>query len=498
MSGPARLRGDSGQIALGVSATATLVLGLVTVIGTAIILQRTVNTTEAAHQRLTEWSVSAAESSILSVALSHPRPADAMSAVGGLTDWRAPDNTECVGACWRVDTDEDGNAEVWEECWTRPFLDLDFRPDPRRKLTERIEDCEEPEPGEEDRLVQRVVVGVQFVTGTGCEQTDDGVECGRTILHERRLHARGFVNYQLHFGSGQINGDNDIREPFVAGDEFRGPVHTNDTEILACNAVFHGGIAVGLEHADPDSGRLVTAEGCEAQADPPDQPEPVNGGRLDIDSLDTARDTASEQSTLHTGDLRLDLADIRSAATPDATSLPDDQTSVVVFADGDVWVRGTPPPGMNVAVVSGGDLTLAGNVNNGAQPAEIVVLAAENNVIVPPMRNDETRVLNNVGLIARTGAFYYAPDFDPDGVDGDGRALTTTLPSWWPRCDASGCPEITLTGALWSAHRGLVGLHSITGDTLQGARWRHEFPFDWPQRDPAWWPGLSGEQWSMA
>ena len=446
-----RLGGNSGQASLPVTAVAVLVLGMVaTVLGGAGALR--VSQARAATHALVERTVwDYADSMVLSALRGTSEPGDAVVEVQSrFSSWQQMPTGACTaGACWRV-------------------VDAQLQSSPKRTAHGVL------------TAVQRRTLHVTVEAGSGCNA---GGDCERVSRGERVFAYRGFLDYQLHFDSdgvppgaayGQPAG---AHYPFVGGDVFAGPVHTNSlSAIPVCGpAQFSFDVENGRP---PGSGAssFVTVAGCTDGRLPTVQV--FAGGQIDVADLAGGVDRAQAEGTSHTGNLIVDLAVVSSIARSDGTPVPASQSDIVIHATGDIEVSGSVETGRNVVVIAGNKLTVTGDVAPDGTAGVLGLIALTGDLVLDVAGN---LTLTDTALLAAQGGLVNLYWNKTDDADADG----------FP----DPCPNLRIDGSAWLAYRGLLGTHDATGNTISGHCVTYRYPADWAVRSPAWWPEFAEDNW---
>ncbi|MYA40510.1 MAG: DUF342 domain-containing protein [Gemmatimonadetes bacterium] len=328
--------------------------------------------------------------------------------------------------------------------------------------------------------VQRRTLIVTVDAGSGCGPSG---ACERVTRFERAFAYRGFLDFQLHFGLdgvppgaayGQPAG---ARHPFVAGDVFAGPVHTNSlSAIPVCGpAQFSFDIEYGSPPGSAPSG-FDTVATCTNTLVPPVQV--LAGGQIDIAGLGGGAARAVAEGTSHTGDITVDLTAVTSTARSDGTPLPGAQTDVVIHSTGDISVSGTVEAGRNVVVVAGDDVIVTGDVAPAGSDGVLGLVALTGDVVLD-VPGDLT--ITDTAILAAAGGLVNLHWNEIADADNDG----TPDP----------CPQLQIDGSVWLAYRGLLGTHDAVGTTISGHCVTYRFPADWAIRSPAWWPQFAEDNW---
>ena len=458
-----RLSGDSGQATLGVVAVAVLMLGMISLV-LAVAGALRVSQARAATHALVERLVSDhADAMVLAALRGTDAPEDAVDAFNSsgtlvrrgellhrFSSWQQMLSGPCSeGACWRV---------------TEAQLQSTPKLTAHGALT----------------AVQRRTLTVTVEAGSGCSP---GGTCEWISSVERVFAYRGFLDYQLHYDAdgvplgatyGQPTG---ALYPFVAGDVFAGPVHTNSlASIPVCGPAQ---FSFDVENGSPlgSGGSLFsTTASCTDARLPTVQVRP--GGQIQVAGLAGGAARAQAEGTSHTGALIVDLAAVSSTARSDGTPVPAAQSDIVIHATGDIRVSGTVEAGRNVVVIAGGDLAVTGDTAAGADGVlGLIALTGDMLLDVP---GDLT--LTNTALLA---------------VDGSLVNL-----HWNRNADTNGngvlddpCPTLTIDGSVWVEYRGLLGGHDANGNTISGHCVTYSYPADWAVRSPAWWPQFAEDSW---
>ena len=208
-----RLSGDSGQATLGVVAVAVLMLGMISLVLAAAGALRVSQARAATHALVERLVSDHADAMVLAALLGTDAPEDAVDGFDSFgtlvrrgellrrfSSWQQMPSGPCSeGACWRV---------------TEAQLQSTPKLTAHGALT----------------AVQRRTLTITVEAGSGC---GPGGTCERVSNVESVFAYRGFLDYQLHYDDdgvplgaayGQPTG---ALYPFVAGDVFAGPVHTN-------------------------------------------------------------------------------------------------------------------------------------------------------------------------------------------------------------------------------------------------------------------------------
>ena len=458
-----RLSGDTGQATLGVVAVAVLMLGMISLV-LAVAGALRVSQARAATHALVERLVSDhADAMVLSALRGTDAPEDAVDRFNSsgtlvrrgellrrFSSWQQMPSGPCSeGACWRV---------------TEAQLQSTPKLTAHGALT----------------AVQRRTLTITVEAGSGCSP---GGTCERVSNVERVFAYRGFLDYQLHYDAdgvppgaayGQPAG---ALYPFVAGDVFAGPAHTNSrSAIPVCGpAQFTFDVEDGRSPGSAVSS-FATVAGCTDGRLPAVQVH--SGGQINVAGLAGGEARAQAEGTSHTGNLTIDLATVTSTARSDGIPVPASQSDVVIHATGDIDVSGTVEAARNVVVIAGGGLTVTGDVAP-ARADGVLGLIALTGDIVLDVSGDLT--LTDTALLAVSGGLVNVhwntiADADADGVPDP-------------------CPNLRIDGSVWLAYRGLLGGHDANGDTISGHCATYRYPTDWAVRSPAWWPQFAEDNW---
>ena len=445
------LGGDRGQAAFPVTAAAILVLGMVAVVLAGAGALRVSQAQVATHSLVERMVLGHADAMVLAALRGTSAPGDAVGAVQSrFSSWQQMPLGACTeGACWRV-------------------ADAQLQSSPKRTAHGVL------------TAVQRRTLTVTVEAGSGCGPSGD---CERVSRVERVFAYRGFLDFQLHFDAdgvppgaayGQPAG---AHYPFVGGDIFAGPIHTNSlSAIPVCGpAQFSFDVEDGRP---PGSGTssFATVAGCTDGRLPTVQI--FAGGQIDVANLAGGVDRARAEGTSHTGHLAVDLSVVSSIARSDGTLVPAAQSDIVIHATGDIAVSGTVEAGRNVVVIAGGDLTVTGDVAPDGANGVLGLIVMRGDLVLD-VAGDLT--LADTALLAAQGGLVNlhwntADDADANGVPDP-------------------CPQLHIDGSAWLAYRGLLGTHDATGITVSGHCVTYRYPSDWAVRSPAWWPQFAEDNW---
>lgn len=446
-----RLGGDRGQAALPLAAMSILVLGMVAVVLAGAGTLRTSHARAATHALVERMVLGHADAMVLAALRGTSAPGAAVSEVQSrFSSWQQMPSGACTeGACWRV-------------------VDAQLQSAPKRTAHGVL------------TAVQRRTLDVTVEAGSGC---GPGGDCERVSRIERVFAYRGFLDYQLHFAAdgvppgaayGQPAG---AHYPFVGGDVFAGPVHTNSlTAIPVCGpAQFSFDVENGRP---PGSGTssFATVPGCADGHLPAVQV--FAGGQIDVADLSGGADRAQAEGTSHTGPLTVDLSTVSSTARSDGTSVPAAQADIVIHATGDIRVSGIVETGRNVVLLADGDLIVTADVAPDGASGVLGLIALTGDIVLD-VPGDLT--LTDTALLAVRGGLVNLHWNKTDDTDSDG------VPD--------PCPELRIDGSAWLAYRGLLGGHDATGNTISGHCVTYRYPVDWAVRSPAWWPQFAEDNW---
>ena len=447
-----RLNGDSGQATLGVVAVAVLMLGMISLVLAAAGALRVSQARAATHALVERLVSDHADAMVLAALRGTDAPDDAVGELlSRFSSWQQmPSGTCSEGACWRVIEAVAGRT---------PKLTA------HGALT----------------AVQRRTLTVTVEAGSGCSP---GGTCERVSNVERVFAYRGFLDYQLHYDAdgvplGAVYGQpTGALYPFVAGDVFAGPVHTNSlAAIPVCGpAQFSFDVENGRPLGSGESLFSTTASCTDARL-PTVQVHP--GGQIQVADLAGGAARAQAEGTSHTGALTVDLAAVSSTARSDGTPVPAAQSDIVIHATGNIRVSGTVEAGRNVVVIAGGDLVVTGDTAAPGADGVLGLIALTGDMLLD-VPGDLT--LTNTALLAVDGGLV---NLHWNTIaDTDGNSLLDDL-----------CPTLTIDGSVWLNYRGLLGSHDANGDTISGHCVTYRYPTDWAVRSPAWWPQFAEDNW---
>ena len=445
------LAGDRGQAAFPVTAMAILVVGMVAVILAGAGALRTSQARAAAHSLVERMVLGHADAMVLAALRGTSAPGAAVGEVQTrFSSWQQMPSGACTeGACWRV-------------------VDAQLRSSPKRTAHGVL------------TAIERRTLWVAVEAGSGCGPSGN---CERVSRVERVFAYRGFLDYQLHFDSdgvppgaayGQPPG---AHYPFVGGDVFEGPVHTNSlVPIPVCGPAQFSFDAEDGRPPGSSPSSFATVAGCTDGRLPTVQV--FAGGQIDVADLAGGVDRARREGTSHIGNLVVDLSIVSSIARSDGTSVPAAQDDIVIHATGDIEVSGTVETGRNVVVLAGDDLTVTGDVAPDGASGVLGLIALTGDIVLD-VAGDLT--LTDTALLAVQGGlvnlhWHTTADANSDGMRDP-------------------CPQLRIDGSAWLAYRGLLGGHDATGNTVSGHCVTSRYPADWAIRSPAWWPQFAEDNW---
>lgn len=446
-----RLRGDRGQAAFPVTAAAILVLGMVAVVLAGAGALRVSQAQAATHSLVERMVLGHSDAMVLAALRGTSAPGAAVGAVQSrFSSWQQMPLGPCIeGACWRV-------------------ADAQLESSPKRTAHGVL------------TAVQRRTLTVTVEAGSGCGPNGD---CERVSRVERVFAYRGFLDFQLHFDSdgvppgaayGQPAG---AHYPFVGGDVFAGPVHTNSlSAIPVCGPAQFSFVVEDGRPPGSGTSSFATVAGCTDGRLPTVQV--FAGGQIDVANLAGGVERARAEGTSHTGALAVDLLMVSSTARSDGTPVPAAQSDIVIHATGDIEVSGTVEAGRNVVVVAGGDLIVTGDVAPDGANGVLGLISMTGDLVLD-VAGDLT--LADTALLAAQGGLVNLHWNKIDDANADG------VPD--------PCPQLRIDGSAWLAYRGLLGAHDATGNTISGHCVTYRYPSDWAVRSPVWWPQFAEDNW---
>ena len=290
---------------------------------------------------------------------------------------------------------------------------------------------------------------------------------------------------------------------FADGDIFNGPVRTGLDHVLVCGSpTFHKPVELSLpvgsdttNEGDPDTNDGLVRSAAPECANNPNWRTQAKGDRI------VAGGTLRIPGVKTDGNFDATLDTAKVDTLPCCTFGPDPVAPGIYYnndPEGVILNEFTVNTG-SITVYAKGDITVRGDItvsgNNPAKGPNIVALISETgNILLDPGNASNSNpaclgiahslTLNSVALLTPQGDVF-APGWH---IDVCGPADSA------PSC-ASTAPKIIIKGSIAAQRLGLYGQIQPNGTPLSGWCKDFEYPENFWQARPPWWPEFDPKEW---